>query len=224
MRVLRALVRACAAASVALAVPAIAATDFTVQFDGVGLFDDEFFPLGDGPITPPVLGVGTFTSTVDLGPGTYDLSSLSGFTLSFTINGHTYTEADVTTPLTGVAIRVTDLGGGVERLFFTESGAAGSDAGSNSGALDLSDGTNFLSFEPSSFGGNFLYQESGSAGRYLALSSAVPEPSTWVMMIFGFGMTGLAWRSARRAGEGDTEKGRPRLVAAKRSAKDLPRA
>lgn len=203
MRVPRAIVRACAVASLALAVPAVAATDFTVQFDGVGLFDDEFLPLGDGPITPPVLGVGTFTSPVDLAPGTYDLSSLSGFTFSFAINGHTYTEADMTTPLTGVAIRVTDLGGGAERLFFTESGEAGSDAGSNGGALDFSDGTNFLSFEPSSFGGNFLYEETGSAGRYLALSSAVPEPSTWAMMIIGFGMVGLARRGRRRGGAAD---------------------
>lgn len=199
MRALRAIVLAAAVPSLALAFPALAATDFTVQFDGVGLFDDDSLPRGDGPITPPVLGVGTFISPVDLAPGTYDLSSLSGFTLSFTVNGHTYTQGGITTPLSGVAVRITDLGGGVERLFFTESGGLGSDAGPNSGALDLSDGTNFLSFEPTSFGGNFLYQETGSAGRYRALSSAVPEPSTWAMLIIGFGTMGVAWRRSRRS-------------------------
>lgn len=214
MRVLRAIVLAAAAPLIAVAVPAVASTGFTVQFDGVGLFDDESLPLGDGPITPPVVGVGTFTSPVDLAPGIYDLSSLSGFTFSFTINGHTYTQSGMTTPLSGVAIRISDLGGGVERLFFTESGGTGSNGGSNGGALDLSDGTNFLSFEPSSFGGNFLYQETGSAGRYLALSSAVPEPSTWAMVIVGFGMVGLAWRRRRRTGLADIGSGRA-LIARK---------
>ncbi len=189
-----------AAVTIAAAAPASAATNFTFQFDGVGLFDDDFMPLGDGPITPPVIGSGSFTSATDLAPGTYDLSSLSGFTFTVTVNGDTYTDADITTPLDGVSIRITDVGGGIERLFFTESGTADSNAGLNGGSLDLSDGTNFLSFEPSSFGGNYLYQETGSAGRYLALSTAaVPEPSTWAMMVLGFGALGFGLRRRSRA-------------------------
>lgn len=200
MGALKATVLAAAFAVASASAPAWAATDFTFQFDGVGLFDDQFLPLGDGPITPPVLGTGNFTSASDLAPGTYDLSSLSGFTFTFTVNGDTYTEADIVTPLDGVAIRITDTGGGIERLFFTESGSASSNTGPNGGSLDLSDGTNFLSFEPTSFGGNYLYQETGSAGRYLALSSAVPEPSTWAMMVLGFGAIGLRLsRRPRRA-------------------------
>ncbi len=190
-----------AATLVAIApVPAQAATDFTFQFDGVGLFDDNFHPLGDGPITPPVLGTGTFRAPSDLAPGTYNLSSLSGFQFTLTVNGHTYTQADMTTPLSGVAIRITDVGGGIERLFFTESGSAGSDAGPHAGSLDLSDGTNFLSFEPTGFGGNYLYQESDSSGRYVALSSAVPEPSTWAMLLLGFAAVGISFRRRRDLG------------------------
>ena len=198
MRALKATVLAAAIAAATTAAPASAATDFTFQFDGVGLFDDESLPLGDGPITPPVLGTGSFTSATDLGPGTYDLSSLSGFTFTFTVNGDTYTQADIVTPLDGVAVRITDTGGGIERLFFTESGGPDSNSGPNGGSLDLSDGINFLSFEPTSFGGNYLYQETGSAGRYLALSSAVPEPATWAMMVLGFGAIGFGLRRGSR--------------------------
>lgn len=36
------------------------------------------------------------------------------------------------------------------------------------------------------------------AGLKLSLSSAVPEPATWAMMIAGFGLAGAALRSARR--------------------------
>jgi hypothetical protein len=195
MRVLKAIIPI-AAIMVAAATPAYAATNFSFQFDGVGLFDDNFMILGDGPITPPVVGSGSFISATDLTPGTYDLSSLTGFTFTFTVNGDTYTNADIVTPLDGVAIRITDAGGGIERLFFTESGGADSDGGANGGSLDLSDGTNFLSFEPSSLGGNFLYQETGSAGRYLAVS--VAEPSTWAMMILGFGFVGFGLRRGSR--------------------------
>lgn len=196
MRAFKACVLATAVAVATATAPASAATDFTFQFDGVGLFDDEFLPLGDGPITPPVLGYGSFTSATDLTPGTYDLSSLGSFTFTFTVNGDTYTEAGIVTPLDGVAVRITDVGGGIERLFFTESGGPNSNAGPNGGSLDLSDGTNFLSFEPTSFGGNFLYQETGSAGRYVALS--VPEPSTWTMMVLGFGAIGFGLRRRGR--------------------------
>ncbi len=38
------------------------------------------------------------------------------------------------------------------------------------------------------FGPNFVYN----------LTSAVPEPSTWMMMVFGFGIAGFAMRSRRR--------------------------
>jgi hypothetical protein len=188
---------AIAAFAASAAVPASAATEFDFQFDNAGILNDEGLMTHDGPLEPPIVGTGTFTSPTDLGPGTYDLTTLSGFTVTFSFtNGDTFTTSDILTPLTGVAVQIVDLGGGVERLFFTESGGPGSDGGPNSGSLDLNNGTSFLSFSPSSFA-NFLYVESSFSGRYHALGSDVPEPSTWAMMLLGFGAIGFRVRRAR---------------------------
>lgn len=184
---------ALAVCAFATAVPARAVTQFDFQFDNAGIVNDEGMLIHDGPLDQPIVGTGTFTSPTDLAAGTYDLTSLSGFSVTFTFtNGDTFTTSDILTPLTGVAVTVTDLAGGAQRLFFTESGGAGSDGGPNNGSLDLNNGTSFLSFSPSSFG-NFLYTESAFSGRYHALAS-VPEPSTWAMMVIGFGAIGFSLR------------------------------
>jgi hypothetical protein len=174
-------------------VSAEAATTFNIQFDSQGLVP------GDGPLIPPIVGTGTFISPIDLIAGnTYDLSALAGFSVSFSFtDGQAYSTGDINTPLTGAAVRIADLGGGVERLFFTEGSGAGQDGGSQAGSLDLTTGSGFLTFEPSFFGGNFLFQEQGPnslfQGRYLAVSG-VPEASTWTMMLLGFGAIGFALR------------------------------
>lgn len=165
-----------------------AASIFNFQFDQQG------FVSGDGPIAGTVVGNGTFTSPTDLAPGTYDLSSLSGFTLNFSfIDGDSYTTVDIITPLTGVAVRITDLGGGFQRLFFTEGSGVGKDGGIYMGSLDLRNGVNGLTFEPTNAGGNFLYQEIGASlliGRYVASSVDVPEPAS--IALFGLGLLALA--------------------------------
>lgn len=132
--------------------------------------------------------------------GTHNLTSLPGFTINFSfLSGSNFSNANITTPLTGVAVRIEDAGSGVQRLFFTESGGAGSNGGPFQGALDLSNGVDFLTFEPTFSGGNFLYASGNNSGRYLALSSgAVPEPATWAMMILGFGLIGGAMRRKQR--------------------------
>jgi hypothetical protein len=160
-------------------------------------FDEEGFVAGDGPVLAPVVGTGTFVSPIDLAPGTYDLTdpNLTGYTMSFTVNGDTYNQTNITTPITGVAVRIAAFGGR-ERLFFTESGGPGSDGGPQVGALDLSNGSHVLTFEPTYFGGNFLYQESsGEVGRYVAMS-AVPEPAT--LTLTALGLAALLRRSHRR--------------------------
>lgn len=173
------------------AAPAAATTTFSFQFDSAGI------PAPEGPLVPPIVGSGTFVSPVDLNAGTYDLSALAGFQLQFNfLDGNSYSNSDISTPLSGLAVQITDVGDGTERLFFVESGAAGSDGGPHGGALDLDNGANFLSFAPSSFG-SYLYQESGASGQYLALSNAVPESTTWAMMILGFGAIGFTMRASR---------------------------
>lgn len=186
-----------AGCTAAASVAAQAGVIFNFQFDNQGLVSN------DGPLVPPIVGSGTFTSPTNLTPGTYDLSALSGFSLSFSFaDGVSFTTADITTPLTGVAVRIEEAGG-AERLFFTEGSGAGADGGSQGGSLDLTNGSNFLSFEPTFVGGNFLYAknpgntEGAFSGIYVALDTPVPEPAT--LALVGFGLLGLA-ASRRRAG------------------------
>lgn len=175
--------------TVATSCTASAATTFSFQFDDSG-------GGPDGTVSPPIIGTGTFVSPVDLSPGTYALSSLTGFSIGFAFPLETaFSTSDIATPIDEVAVTITRAGPGVERLIFTENGSPPCcDNGPLGGSLDLvnSDGYD-LSFEPTSFGGNNLYVALNPvgelySGNYLALSvtSSVPEPSSWAMIVIGF--------------------------------------
>src|SRR3954454_2901619 len=111
MRVATQFVQVGLAALLALAAaPAQAVSVFNFQFDASGPFPP------DDVLAPPIVGTGTFTSPIDLTAGTYDLSALAGFGLTFSfLDGSSYSAADISTPLSGVAVQIVDLGGGVER-------------------------------------------------------------------------------------------------------------
>ena len=185
-----------AAGSIVAATPACAASVFTFSFDNQGIGGNY---SSDGPLVGPIVGTGTFTTSADLAAGTYDILSLPDFSVNFSFaDGTTLSTADITTPLTGVAVRIADFAGGGERLFFTEGSGVGVNGGSYGGAVDLQNASGFLSFEPTYAGGNFLYYTGGSSGRYLAISdAAVPEPATWALIILGFGAVGSMLRRRR---------------------------
>jgi hypothetical protein len=168
----------------------LAGSAVTVPFaaQAANVFDFQFYEGSPSPSS--LVGGGTFATSTDLGPGTYDLTSLSDFSMAFGfITGNSYTQANIATPLTGVAVRITDLGGGLEQLFFTEGRGPGADGGPLSGSLDLINGANSLSFEPTFFGGNVLFEEgptgrTGFFGQYNAFS--VPEPASAALLGLGF--------------------------------------
>lgn len=172
-----------------------AATTFDFFFDNSG-------GGADGSIGTPIVGTGSFVSPVDLGVGVYALSSLPGFSVQFTFGADSFATGDIATPISEVAVSITQAGS-QERLVFTENGVP-ADGGPFDGALDLVNGAgDGLSFAPSIVG-NYLYGESGTnqySGNYLALSpgiGAIPEPAAWAMMLVGFGGLGAAMRYSRR--------------------------
>jgi hypothetical protein len=173
-----------------------AATAFNIFFDNTGGAEP------DGQISAPLTGEGFFVSPVDLAPGVYNLSDLSGFSIDAFVGGEFFSTSNISTPIDEVAVDVTTYGSG-ERLVFTES-STGGDGGPYGGSLDLTaaDGA-ALSFEPTYFGGHNLYEEfsadeGGSLfGNYLALSA--PEPWAWSLMLIGLGGVGAALRRRRRA-------------------------
>ena len=172
-----------------------AATIFDFQFDNSGLLS------AGGTIDGTLVGTGRFTSPLDLAPGLYTLSSLPGLTLQFTFANASFTQADILTPLTDVAIRIAPAGG-AERLTFTEP-STGGDSGPFTGALDLANDGQPLSFEPTYVGGNDKYFESFDAisllGNYVALSAAsVPEPASLALLAGGMLMLAVRRRQAAR--------------------------
>ena len=181
------LVLAFLAATAALSSAGQAATSFTFQFDNNG------FGTPRGQVQPPIVGTGNFTTSDNLVAGTYALTSLTDFTVSFSFaNGATFTQADIATPIGQVAVRISNYSGGGLRLQFTENGSP-ANGGPAGGSLDLVSSSGLLTFEPSYNGGNDFYFSTPFIGNYLALN-AVPEPGSWALMIAGFGLAGAAMR------------------------------
>jgi hypothetical protein len=94
-------------------------------------------------------------------------------------------DAIVTASVSGL-----DLGSGTYWASFRAFtfGVPGFSNGGNGSLIDTTPGTGVESFQ---LGGNTGYQLLGVAG-------AVPEPSTWAVMLFGFGGLGAAIRMRRR--------------------------
>lgn len=177
------------ALTLAVSAPNLANAANTFQF----LFDDT----GGGPdgTIGPVIGHGSFVSPFNLVPGTYALSSLTGFTMIFSFGPEVFLSSDIVTPIDEVAVEITADGATTERLIFVENGSP-SDGGPFAGALELvNSDANILTFAPRDIEGHntyFLIGDFQLGGNYLALSGSVPEPPTWALILLAFGGLGLS--------------------------------
>jgi hypothetical protein len=137
----------------------------------------------DGIVTQPIVGTGTLTLPDDPGNGTFALSSLGALKMSFVFRNTTFTQADIASDLNLSELNISS-DGSQRRAYFTDTGDGA--GGPNGGSLNLTDGKgDFITFEPSFYGGHNLYIESGPtpnsvfSGNYLGLTLAtiVPEPA-----------------------------------------------
>jgi hypothetical protein len=131
-------------------------------------------------IQSPIVGTGTFTFANDPGIGTFAFNTLGAFSMAFNFtNGASFTQANITSDLSQVFVVLSTFGTG-RRLQFSDDGDGS--GGTFAGSLDLVNGAEGLSFEPSYVGAGLrLYFETGLGfGDYLA----TPEGgSTAIMML-----------------------------------------
>ncbi|WP_198648967.1 PEP-CTERM sorting domain-containing protein [Cyanothece sp. BG0011] len=155
-------------------------------------FDFEFDAVFNGPpLDPPIVGTGTFSFDGDPGDGTFALTSLPNFDFFFDVNGATFTNADIATPVANVTAVISTIG---SDRFVNFSGTGGGPFG---GSIDFVNGLgNNITFQP---GGGSLYQrpDIGVGGTYIGTVSAtpesVPEPASalGLLMLGGLGVTSL---------------------------------
>lgn len=154
-----------------------------------GTFNFQFDNTPDGTVTAPIVGTGTFTFTTDPGNGTFGFADFGTTQFSFNFGGVTFTDADITTPLSNVQLRITEVSG-VRFLNF-----GGSGGGTFAGSLDFVSSSSNLSFQPG-FGSLYFQASQVNFGTYEAVLDTVPEPAT--AMFLGVGIVALAVLSHRR--------------------------
>lgn len=152
---------------------------YTFTFGGVGsaLASGAAATLGVNPasISAPD-GPWTFTLT-----GDGSLSVVDGF-----LSGDQFSISDFGA---GIGTTSTPVGGGDCSNDIT---ACLANSSISQGSFALSAGAHSIS------GTTLLSPFGGGAAFFRVNESAVPEPSTWMLMLLGFGMIGFGMRSARR--------------------------
>ena len=193
-----------AVVSLLLLTPALANTTFDFVFDDGGSGE---LP----PAIAPFIGSGTVTIADDPGDGTFALTALGPFSMSFTFGTDTFSTSDIQTPLSEILVVLSGPAGN-QQFRFSNTNSFGS--GPEGGSIDLVNSFNvFLSFEPPGaagfFGGNLtLYAEgtdpnnfsNDNSGNYLGTESlATPIPAAFPLFATGLGALGLlGWRRKRK--------------------------
>jgi hypothetical protein len=158
---------------VATTSPSSAAVQETFNFTLAGVAADGF----DAGFS----GSGSFTA--ELKNGTWTVDSITGF-LSGVFNG---------VHLSGNITGLTDSFLGPDQLIFPSSSSLVDDHGIS---FLLDDGQAVAIFTDATQTSHYLVESTNTLGTAdLALTAAVPEPSTWAMMLLGFcGLGFLAYR------------------------------
>lgn len=182
------IVAAIAGAAIFASTPALAADVFN---EGVSGDVDAAKLDAQGNLTPFILASGVSTFSGSLNSGAADSTDSYLFQV---VNGQTYTNFALA--VSGVQI----ASGSAVNLFQS---ATGTPVISNqaffsfSRPLNLAPGFYTLVLGDGVIVGNYSLSVTAAGPN---VTAAVPEPSTWLMMLLGFGSLGLALRRRRRLG------------------------
>eukprot|EP00804_Cyclotella_cryptica_P015401 CCRYP_008020-RA/>CCRYP_008020-RA protein AED:0.09 eAED:0.09 QI:238/0.66/0.75/1/1/1/4/98/305 len=134
-------------------------------------FAFEFDNTADSTVTPPIVGTGTFSFDSDPGPGTFALTSLPNFNFLFNFGSQPLSNADISTPLANILVRITGVGSDYSVNF------GGSGGGLYGGSLDFVHSSNGdgLTFQPN-FG--LLYGSVGTIVTFGTFQGLTPSSSS----------------------------------------------
>jgi hypothetical protein len=134
----------------------------------------------------PVVGTGTFAFAPNLGDGTYDSSSLSSYSLTFDVQGTSFTNSDLRylpAPCGTVGSFQFTIYDGGSQFYFSGNGGCGL------GSITFERGNALLTFEPSGIGPpppdlyiTNVVSGTDQSGVY-STTVATPEPGTAALMV-----------------------------------------
>lgn len=155
-------------------------------------FDFKFDNTPNATVTSPFVGTGTFSFDGDPGDGTFALTSLPNFNFSFNVNGNSFTNTALATPLANILARIETIG---SDRFINFGGSGGGPFG---GSIDFVN-AGPLSFQP---GFGSLYFSGAGLGTYQGIAQAdvtpVPEPGS-MLGLLGLSLGALVAKNKKQA-------------------------